>query len=441
MSADQQQLTFHEAGHVEPMRFNSLDEWLAWQEALHYPSIELGLDRCMQVAGRMGLLQPNYTVISVAGTNGKGSTVNFLSSIYKHAGYITGSYTSPHLIRYNERICINGREISDEMLCTAFNRVDRARGDISLTYFEFGTLAAMDIFQRSGVEIAILEVGLGGRLDAVNCLDADVALITTIDLDHENWLGSDRESIGREKAGIMRSGSPVICSEFDPPQSVIDYANALSSRLSVLGKDYEYHAHDYTWSWQSGSIRYENLPRPALYNPQQMTNAAGVLMALTILSDRFPVDIQAIKHGLQDFNLAGRFQIVPDKAQLILDVAHNRQAAALLVQNLKALPIKGKTHVLIGMLKDKNHLAVFRELSAVTDFWHIVTLDTARGAENKMLAEKLSGLYLNQDIVCYNTVADAMEYIRDKVETQDRIVVTGSFLTVGAAIEYLKLQH
>ena len=441
MSADQQQLTFHENGHAEPMRFNSLDEWLAWQEALHYPSIELGLDRCLQVAGRMGLLHPSYAVISVAGTNGKGSTVNFLGSILKHAGYITGSYTSPHLIRYNERICLNGREVSDEMLCAAFNRVDRARDDISLTYFEFGTLAAIDIFQRSGVEIAILEVGLGGRLDAVNCLDADVALITTIDLDHENWLGPDRESIGREKAGIIRSGLPVICSELNPPQSVIDHANALSSKLSVLGKDYEYHVHNYSWSWQSGTVSYGNLPRPALYNPQQMSNAAGALMALNILSDRFPVDIRAIKRGLQEFNLAGRFQIIPDKAQLILDVAHNRQAAALLVQNLKALPVKGKTHVLIGMLKDKNHLAIFRELSAVTDFWHIVTLDTQRGTDNKMLAEKLSSMNVNQEIACYDTVADALELIREKVEPRDRIVVTGSFLTVGAAINYLKLQH
>ena len=440
MHADPQ-LTFHESVSDEPMRFNTLDEWLAWQEALHYPSIELGLDRCMMVAGRMGLLQPNYSVISVAGTNGKGSSVNFLSSILKNAGYNTGSYTSPHLIRYNERICLNGEEVSDEMLCAAFNRVDQARSDISLTYFEFGTLAAMDIFQRSGVEIAILEVGLGGRLDAVNCLDADVALITTIDLDHENWLGTDRESIGREKAGIMRSNSPVICSEFDPPQSVIDYAIALSSKLYISGKDYQYSINGDTWSWQSGLFSYENLPRPALYNPLQMTNAAGVLMVLNTLSDRFPVDIQAIKRGLQEFNLTGRFQIIPDKAQLILDVAHNRQAAALLVQNLKALPVKGKTHVLIGMLKDKDHLAIFRELSEVADFWHIVTLGPPRGADNKMLTEKLSAMNINQSIICYDTVADAMEYIRESVEPQDRIVVTGSFITVGAAIEYLKLQH
>ena len=440
MHADPQ-LTFHESVSDEPMRFNTLDEWLAWQEALHYPSIELGLDRCMMVAGRMGLLQPNYSVISVAGTNGKGSSVNFLMSILKNAGYNTGSYTSPHLIRYNERICLNGEEVSDEMLCAAFNRVDQARGDISLTYFEFGTLAAMDIFQRSGVEIAILEVGLGGRLDAVNCLDADVALITTIDLDHENWLGTDRESIGREKAGIMRSNSPVICSEFDPPQSVIDYAIALSSKLYISGKDYQYSINGDTWSWQSGLFSYENLPRPALYNPLQMTNAAGVLMVLNTLSDRFPVDIQANKRGLQEFNLTGRFQIIPDKAQLILDVAHNRQAAALLVQNLKALPVKGKTHVLIGMLKDKNHLAIFRELSEVADFWHIVTLGPPRGADNKMLTEKLSAVNVNKSTVCYDTVADAMEYIRERVEPQDRIVVTGSFITVGAAIKYLKLQH
>lgn len=423
------------------MRFNTLPEWLAWQEGLHFTSIELGLDRCMAVAERMDLLKPDYAIISVAGTNGKGSSVSMLRAILDKAGYSTGSYTSPHLIRYNERICLNGIEVTDDMLCASFDRIDRARGDISLTYFEFGTLAAFDIFRNAGVDIAIFEVGLGGRLDAVNCLDADAALITTIDLDHENWLGSDRECIGREKAGIIRTNSPAICSDPNPPQSVFDYAKSLDTRLYILGKDYRHQATGQTWTWQSGEVIYDDLPRPSLYNSQQMVNAAGVLMALTVLSDRFPVSAQAIRQGLQDFNLSGRFQIVPDKAQLILDVAHNRQAAKLLVQNLKELPVKGKTHILIGMLKDKNHHAIFSEISEIADFWHIVTLDSPRGADSGMLSEELSVMQITQNISCYDTVADALNRIRELVEPQDRIVITGSFLTVGAAIKHLKLQY
>ena len=423
------------------MRFSTLEEWLAWQEGLHFTSIELGLDRCMVVAERMGLLKPDYTVISVAGTNGKGSSVNMLRAILGKAGYSTGSYTSPHLLRYNERICLNGAEVTDDMLCASFDRIDRARGDISLTYFEFGTLAAFDIFQRAGVDIAVLEVGLGGRLDAVNCLNADVALITPIDIDHENWLGSDRNSIGREKAGIMRAGSPAVCSDPNPPQSILDHAKELDTRLYIMGKDYRHTSTDQSWCWESENISYNGLPRPSLYNPQQMANAAGVLMALTVLSDRFPVDVQAIKQGLQEFNLSGRFQIVPDKAQLILDVAHNRQAASLLVKNLKGLPVKGKTHVLIGMLKDKNHHAIFDEISEVADFWHVVTLEGPRGADNKMLIDVLSDMKITQNISCYDTVTDALNRIRELVGPQDRIVITGSFLTVGAAIKHLKLQH
>ncbi len=424
------------------MRFNTLQEWLSWQEDLHFTSIELGLDRCMTVAERMGLLHPSYGVISVAGTNGKGSSVNMLRGILTHAGYKTGSYTSPHLIRYNERICLNGQEVSDELLCASFERIDRARGDVSLTYFEFGTLAAFDIFQRAGVDIAVLEVGLGGRLDAVNCLDADVALITTIDLDHENWLGPDRESIGREKAGIMRGDKPAVCSDLQPPKSLFDHVTKLGTRFYVPGRDFEHHVTGKTWSWRSARMQYDNLPQPSLYNPEQMANAAGVLMALSLFSERFPVDVAAIRKGLQEFNLAGRFQVVPDKAQMILDVAHNPQSAALLVHNLKALPVQGETHVVIGMLKDKNHHAIFQEIGQVADHWHIVSLrDHPRGTDQDTLATELAAMHLKGRINTYETVADALNHVRERVHPSDRIVITGSFITVGAAIKHLKLQH
>ena len=425
----------------ERLRFNTLDEWLDWQEELHFTSIELGLDRCNQVAAKMGLLKPVYKVISVAGTNGKGSSVTMLQSILRNAGYNTGSYISPHLIRYNERICINGKEVSDEILCASFNRIDRARGDISLTYFEFGTLAAFDIFQRAGIDIAILEVGLGGRLDAVNCLDADAALITSIDIDHENWLGHDREAIGREKAGIMRSTSPAIYSDIDPPDSVISCASELGTDLYILNRDFFFEESSDTWSWRSRENRINELPFPSLYNRTQIMNASGVLMALETMADVCPVSIEAIRNGLRDFNLAGRFQVVPDKAQLVLDVAHNREAAALLVSNLERLPVQGETHVLIGMLRDKNHSAVFRELEAVTDKWHLVTLEGPRGTDSAYLREQLLIDIPEDRITCYNTVPEALDRVRELVKPQDRIVVTGSFLTVGAAVQYLKLQH
>jgi dihydrofolate synthase/folylpolyglutamate synthase len=327
------------------------------------------------------------------------------------------------------------------MLCASFDRIDRARGDISLTYFEFGTLAALDIFRHAGIDIAILEVGLGGRLDAVNCVDANVALITAIDLDHESWLGPDRESIGREKAGIMRSNAPAICSDPNPPATLFDHAKELDTQFYIPGRDYRHKITGDTWQWQWGSIKYSGLPRPSLYNPEQMANAAGVLMALTTISDRFPVTVEAVRKGLQEFNLNGRFQIVPDKAQLILDVAHNRQSAALLVQNLKGLPVQGNTHIIIGMLKDKNHHAIFQEISQVADFWHIVTLDGPRGSDSHTLSEELAAMGSNKNINCYNSVADAVNSVREIVEPQDRIVITGSFLTVGAAIIHLKLQH
>lgn len=423
------------------LRFNTLEEWLEWQEELHFTSIELGLDRCTAVAGKMGLLQPSYKVVSVAGTNGKGSSVNMLSAILRNAGYNTGSYTSPHLVRYNERICLNGREVGDDVLCASFNRIDQARGDVSLTYFEFGTLAAFDIFQRSGVDIAILEVGLGGRLDAVNCLDADVSLITAIDLDHENWLGNDRETIGREKAGIMRSHSPVVCSDNNPPASVQAYADELGTPLYITGRDYNYAVNGSTWDWQFDMQKYAGLPCPSLYNPLQIRNAAGVLMALHLLAEQFPITQQSIHRGLQEFNLTGRFQVVPDKAQLVLDVAHNRQAAALLVDNLKSMPVKGNTHVLIGMLKDKNHAAVFAALEEVADYWHVVTLESPRGADNDLLKHELNTLGIIDTVSCYETVASALVTIREQVGPEDRIVITGSFLTVGAAIKTLALQH
>lgn len=421
----------------EVMRFNHLHEWLKWQETLHFTAIELGLDRCTQVAENMGLLHPEFTVISVAGTNGKGSSVTMMESILANSGYKTGCYTSPHLIRYNERIKLNGVEVTDAMLCESFSRIDHARGDISLTYFEFGTLAALDIFHHKNIDVVLLEVGMGGRLDAVNCLDADVALITSIDLDHMQWLGMDRETIAREKAGIFRSDKPAICSDPHPPETVMQYADEIGAILYVLDRDFSYQGPDNHWSWKYGSEVYEKLPHPGKYNSCQIQNAAGVLMVLNTIKSILPIKTEAIKKGLDNFSLAGRFQMLDEKTQIILDVAHNMQSARTLVHNLKQSPKSGKTHIIIGMLKDKDQTAVLGELVEIADYWHTVSISNSKGSET--LKKELLELGVTVPISANNNVADVFIKLQNETGCDDRIVVTGSFLSVGDAIKYLKI--
>ena len=419
------------------LRFNRLDKWLSWQESLHFTAIELGLERCRRVANNMGLLKPAYTVISVAGTNGKGSSVTMLDQILRNAGYKVGCYTSPHLLEYNERICINGKEVTDEALCESFDRIDRARGDISLTYFEFGTLAALDLFRQHKVELAILEVGLGGRLDAVNILDADAALISSIDLDHQQWLGENRENIGREKAGIFRNKAPAVCSDPNPPQSILDCADALGTPLFVSDRDYAYSCEGDTWTWSSGEKELSNLPRPMQYCDFQLQNAAGVLMILDKIHRDYPVDEQAIKSGLSSFRLNGRMQFIPGEVQKILDVAHNRESVRALVKNLKAIPCVGETHFLVGMLKDKDHMEFFRELNEVADSWNIVTLGQERGCDASLLVSYLKKLGIEENVHAYTNVAEALDALKETAIPGDRIIITGSFLTVGAALRHL----
>ena len=419
------------------LRFRSIDKWLHWQESLHFTAIELGLERCRRVANNMGLLNPSYNVISVAGTNGKGSSIIMLDRILRNAGYKIGRYTSPHLLRYNERICINGNEATDTELCESFDRIDRARGDISLTYFEFGTLAALDLFRQHSVQLAILEVGLGGRLDAVNILDADISLITSIDIDHQEWLGNNRESIGREKAGIFRNLAPAICSEPNPPQSLLDCSEALGTPISILGSDYQFNLINDTWSWSTKDTRIERLPRPMKYCDFQIQNASGVLMLLAKIQDEYPVSTENIKQGLSSFRLKGRFQIIPGAIPKILDVAHNRESIKALVNNLKMISCYGKTHVILGMLKDKDHQRVIKELIEITDTWHFVSISQDRGIEAKILTSELKALGRLENISEYSNVEEALDKIHKLSMPDDRIIITGSFYTVGAAIRYL----
>lgn len=420
------------------LRFNTLDEWLKWQESLHTTEIELGLERCRQVADRLGLLEPPYTVISVAGTNGKGSSVGMLDSILRKSGYRVGCYTSPHLIRYNERIHIDGEEASDAALCRAFERINDARGDISLTYFEFGTLAALELCREAGVDIAVLEVGLGGRLDAVNVLDADCALVTAIDLDHQNYLGDTRELIAVEKAGIYRPGRPAVCSDPQPPASLPDYARRIGAQLSVYGQDFYCERHDVSWDWYAGSDSWTGLPYPDPFNSCQIQNATGVLMVLHHLRTRFPVSADAVRQGLVGFRLNGRFQVLPGEFQYVLDVAHNAHAARMLLDNLRQLPCTGRTHVIIGMLRDKDRRGVFKVLNEVADSWHTISLTNSRGTAAAVLTQELETLDTGKPISSHNDMAAALAAVRTQAAATDRILITGSFLTVGAALRLLE---
>ncbi|MDX1697320.1 MAG: bifunctional tetrahydrofolate synthase/dihydrofolate synthase, partial [Thiohalobacterales bacterium] len=360
-------------------RFSTLDDWLGWQETLHPDPIELGLARVGEVAARLGLLSPPATVISVAGTNGKGSSVAMLDAIYRAAGYRTGVYTSPHLLKYNERIRVDGREIDDAGLCAAFERIDAARGDVSLTYFEFGTLAALDIFSRARPDIIILEVGMGGRLDAVNIIDADVALVTAIGIDHSAWLGNDREAIGREKAGIYREGRPAICSDPAPPATLEQTARAVGAGWRALGEHFDYRRSDAHWQWQGNGRRHDALPLPALQGRQQLDNAAGVIMATEVLQVRHPVPVAALAEGLRGVSLAGRCQLLPGRIERVLDVAHNLDSARLLAAWLADHPATGETWLVLGMLADKDAAGLEAILSPVIDHWCLAGLPGERG--------------------------------------------------------------
>jgi dihydrofolate synthase/folylpolyglutamate synthase len=415
------------------MRFSTLDEWLSWQEQLHPVGIDLGLHRPGKVLATMGLEHPTHTVITVAGTNGKGSSVALLEAILLAAGYRVGCYTSPHLLCYNERIRLNGEAVSDELLCQSFERIDQARGETSLTYFEFGTLAAFDLFSRAGLDVAVVEVGLGGRLDAANLLDADVALITAIDIDHAAWLGHDRETIAIEKGGIMRPGHPAVCSDPQPPQSLLALAAEKGTPLSLPGRDYRFVAKGDEWQWSSGETLRDALPLPALRGRVQLQNAAGVLMVLQQLSGKLPVAPQHLKQGLLAVRLPGRFQIMPGVPLTIFDVAHNPQSAQVLAENLQALPVVGVTHAVVAMLADKDLTRTLQPLKGIVSAWYPAGLAVARGASSTTLQQVLLDLG-EETYASYATVTEALAAAQSKAHPADRIVIFGSFYTVSEAL-------
>ncbi len=416
------------------MRFATLNEWLAWQETLHAREIDLGLERVSFVLERLGRAHPPYTVLTVGGTNGKGSCVAMLESILGAAGYRVATYTSPHLLRYNERIRIGGVEVDDATLCRAFERVDQARGDITLTYFEFGTLAALDIFHDAGLDVAILEVGLGGRLDAVNAVDADVALITSIDLDHLDWLGSDRESIGREKAGILRTGRPAVCGDPHPPRSLVTQAQSLDVPLYCLGRDFGYAKNVSGWRWWSSIGRRDALPLPNLYGDFQLQNAAAVLMVLELYREGLPVGQDHLRRGLSEIQLRGRFQVLSGPVERILDVAHNPHGAAALAQALRQRPCTGRTLAVAAILGDKNVEGIGRNIRAVVDAWYAAGLDVPRGQSGAVLAERLAAVHPGVPILVHTCVCDAYAQALQDARPGDRVVVFGSFYTVAEVL-------
>jgi len=414
----------------------TLDEWLAWQSTLHTSQIDLGLERMQIVAKRLDILQLPFPIITVAGTNGKGSTVAFTHAILHAQGYRTGVYTSPHIFRYNERIAIAGSAVEDHTICEAFQCIENVRGDITLTPFEFETLAAVLCFIKQQVDIAILEVGLGGRLDAVNLWDADLALITTIAIDHIAWLGDNREIIGQEKAGIMRKNRPVVCGEPHPPASIARSAALCGAHLWQYTQDYSYHIDQNPdkdcWHWHSDQLNYTELPLPSLYGDYQVQNAALVIAGLARLD--LMISKQSIMQGLQDVQLIGRLQKLQDRPEILVDVAHNPQAAQQLALYLQKNKIKGKTRAIFSILCDKDVTAVVLNMQqADIDEWHLITLDNPRAIPVEQLKSQLQQLGI-KNVYGYDDFKHVLSCVKSNSSHHDRVVIFGSFLVVSGIL-------
>jgi dihydrofolate synthase/folylpolyglutamate synthase len=406
----------------------SLADWLAYIERQHPQPIALGLDRVLEVYSnlKIGIECP---IVTVGGTNGKGSTCAMLEAILQAGGYRTGLYTSPHLLRYNERVRIGGREAGDGALCDAFAAVERARASVPLTYFEFGTLAALRLFSEARLDALILEVGLGGRLDAVNVLDADCAVLTSVGIDHVEYLGGTREQIGLEKAGIFRPGRPAIVADPSPPETVL-HANA---NLQLIGRDFGYLAQGTQWTYWGPLGKRPGLAHPALRGAVQLRNASAALAALDSLRERLPLAMQDVRRGLAEASLPGRFQVLPGRPQLILDVAHNPEAAAVLAANLGDSGYAPETIAVVGMLKDKDIAGVLRAVAPRITRWHLATLPGPRGADARLLSSVLLEMKVKTPVEMHPSVAEALAAAKREAGENDKIVVFGSFLTVADA--------
>lgn len=436
-----------------------LDAWLTYIESLHPKSIAMGLDRVRLMIDRLQL-NPNFPIITVAGTNGKGSTCAMLAQIYQQAGYRVACYSSPHLLRYNERVRINGVEASNADLCVAFEAIDQARMDtgcvdglpniIPLTYFEVGTLSAMWHFMQVGVDVAILEIGLGGRLDAVNAFNSNCAVVTSVDLDHQDFLGDTRELIGLEKAGVYRSDCPAICGDSKPPESLIQYAHEINADLKCIHQDFSYLPERNSWQYQAGGNTIYTLPIPALQGTYQLSNAVCAVTAVEYLQTVLPVKVEAIANAMHHVKLAGRFQQFSRRANhhtltIILDVAHNPHAARALADNLSATPKanKGKTYAVFAMLADKDIHGVINAVKNEIDSWYVASIDHARGALAIDLAKEIESLMPQVSIKTFNSADQAYQQACMDIESRinanenDKIIVFGSFYTVATVLPLL----
>jgi len=410
------------------MQLSRLDTWLEQIRHQHRIEIDLNLERVKSVARTLGLLNPTCKIVIVGGTNGKGSTVAGLEAIYLASGYRVGAFTSPYLYRFNEVVCIQGSACEDEDFIHAFQRIEEARGQITLTQFEFNTLAALDIFQKKQIDVGILEVGLGGRLDAVNIINADVAIVTSIAIDHADRLGDTREKIGFEKAGIFRSGKPAICGDFDPPVSLLTHAKDHSVPLFCQNEQFGFEKQDSSWVWWSEKQRLENLPLSRL----AMQNMSSVLMAIELMQPILPVDRNAIDAGLKKVDLPGRIQVTPGDVTHIADVSHNPAAALFLADYLKQHSTLGKTRAVFSMLADKDIIATLHVMRDSIDEWYIAPLSCDRGSSLAVLEYCFRTVKIDQ-IHSYPTIKEAYHSAMSASKTGDRIVVFGSFHTVAEA--------
>lgn len=418
----------------------TLEDWLERCERLHPVSIDMGLDRVQAVRDRLGLAF-ECPVITVAGTNGKGSTCAMLESIASQAGYRVGLYSSPHLLHFEERCRVAGESVSASELLPHFEAVEAARQDTSLTYFEFTTLVILRLLSRAGLDLVVLEVGLGGRLDAVNVIDADVALITSVDIDHQSYLGPDRETIGREKAGILRAGRPAVIADPVPPQSVIACAQEIGADLRLLARDFHFQGDSRQWGWAGRTRRVNGMAYPALRGANQLLNASGALAAFEALGHRLPIPTQAVRNGLAMVELPGRFQIVPGAPTLVLDVAHNPHAVATLARNLDQMGFFPRTHAVFGAMHDKDAAGMLLHMRPLVDHWYFSDLPTPRAARATDLEDALDSLPPADPSTTpaasrqrHGDPNSALRAALEAADPADRIIVFGSFFTVSGVM-------
>ena len=418
----------------------TLAEWLTLQESVHVRSIDLGLERVAEVARALAISAPPYRIATVAGTNGKGSTVTWLDAFLRAAGYRSGALTSPHLTRYNERIQIEGAEVSDGELIRAFERIERARGGTTLTFFEYNTLAALLVFADRRVDVAVLEVGLGGRLDATNVVDCDVGVLCSVGFDHRDWLGDTLDAIGGEKAGIFRSGRPAVLGTAEMPDSVYREIERIGARPVVADRDFTWVVGaSGRWSYHGVRMTLEDLPPPALPGAIQFRNAATALAAFESLPDARTLSRDRAAHALETARLRGRFQVFPGAVEWIVDVAHNEPAARVLAANLRARPHSGRTHAVCSILRDKDVPAIARALEGAVDDWILCTVREPRGSTAAELAERMSASIEHAQQA--DSVTAGCELARTRARSGDRIVAFGSFAAAGAALEWLDAAH